>query len=60
MKHNLSPWGTSSFGKFNRRGGLHIELGVGFRVRIWGVQFCLKEWGFEVGLWGFGILEVGV
>ena len=60
MKHNLSPWGTGSIGKLNVRGGLHSELGDGFRVRICGVQICLKEWGFEVRLWGFGILEFGV
>ena len=60
MKHNLSPWGTGSIGKLSVRGGLHSELGDGFRVRIWGIQICFKVWGFEVGLWGFRILEFGV
>ena len=50
MKHNLSPWGTGSFGEFNLRGGTHSALGDGFRVGIWSVQICFKERGFEVGL----------
>jgi hypothetical protein len=60
MKHDLSPWGTGRIGKFNVRGGLHSELGDGFRVRIWGIPIWFKVWSFGVGLWGFRILEFGV
>ena len=53
VKHNLSPWGTGRIGKFIVRGGLHSELGEGFRVRIWGLPIGL---GFRVLGLGFGVL----
>ena len=55
MKHNLSPWGTGSIGKLNVRGGLHSELGDGFRVRIWGIQICFEGGALRLGFGGLGI-----
>ena len=49
MKHNLSPWGTGSFGTFNLRGGPHSALGVDLGLEFGVSRFALRSGALRLG-----------